>query len=53
MRTMGGHGESYPGIWSRQNIVPMLTLDTLIEHFGMPQFIKIGVEGVLMHDELP
>ncbi len=45
MKTMGGQDESYRGIWSRQNVVPMLTLDTLIEHFGMPQFIKIDVEG--------
>jgi FkbM family methyltransferase len=43
--TMGGQDESYRGIWSRQNIVPMLTLDTLIEHFGVPDFIKIDVEG--------
>jgi len=33
MRTMGGQDESYRGIWSRQDIVPMLTLDNLIEHF--------------------
>ena len=43
--TMGGQDESYRGIWSRLNVVPMLTLDTLIEHFGMPHFIKIDVEG--------
>src|SRR5271166_5815912 len=42
---MGGQDKSYRGIWSRQNVVPMLTLDTLIEHFGMPHFIKIDVEG--------
>jgi FkbM family methyltransferase len=45
MKTMGGQDESYRGIWSRQSIIPMLTLDSLIEHFGMPQFIKIDVEG--------
>ena len=45
IRTMGSHDESYRGIWSGQNVVPMLTLDTLIEHFGMPHFIKIDVEG--------
>ena len=45
IKTMGRQDESYRGIWSRQNMVPMLTLDTLIEHFGMPQFIKIDVEG--------
>jgi FkbM family methyltransferase len=45
MKTMGGQDESYRGIWTRKNVVPMLTLDTLIEHFGMPQFIKIDVEG--------
>ena len=45
IKTMGRQDESYRGIWSRQNVVPMLTLDTLIEHFGMPHFIKIDVEG--------
>jgi FkbM family methyltransferase len=45
MKTMAGQDESYRGIWSRQNIVPLVTLDTLIEHFGMPQLIKIDVEG--------
>jgi FkbM family methyltransferase len=38
------HSE-YRGLWSRQVAVPMLTLDTLIEHYGMPHFIKIDVEG--------
>jgi FkbM family methyltransferase len=45
LKTMGRQDQSYRGIWSRQKVVPMLTLDTLIEHFGMPQFIKIDVEG--------
>ena len=45
INTMGGQDESYRGIWSRQDIVPVLTLDTLIEHFGMPEFIKVDVEG--------
>ena len=38
------HSE-YKGLWSKQVTVPMLTLDTLIEHCGMPYFIKIDVEG--------
>ena len=38
------HAE-YKGLWSRQLTVPMLTLDTLIEHYGVPYFIKIDVEG--------
>jgi FkbM family methyltransferase len=37
--------EEYRGLWSRQIVVPMVTLDTLIEHYGMPYFIKIDVEG--------
>jgi FkbM family methyltransferase len=45
IEVMGGQDESYRGIWSRQNVVPMLTLDTLIGHFGVPNFIKIDVEG--------
>jgi FkbM family methyltransferase len=35
----------YKGLWSRQLTVPMVTLDTLIDHYGVPGFIKIDVEG--------
>jgi FkbM family methyltransferase len=35
----------YRGNWSRQYVVPMVTVDALIEYFGMPYFIKIDVEG--------
>ena len=45
MKTMGGQDESYRGIWTRKTFVPIVTLDSLIELFGMPQFIKIDVEG--------
>ena len=45
MNTISERDGSYDGIWSRQNVVPMLTLDTIIEYFGLPQFIKIDVEG--------
>lgn len=45
MAKMEGQDESYRGIWARQKVVPMLTLDTLIAHFGKPYFIKIDVEG--------
>lgn len=45
MTTMGGQDQSYRGIWSRQNVVPMVTLDALVEHFGMANLIKIDVEG--------
>jgi FkbM family methyltransferase len=37
--------EEYCDLWSRQIVVPMLTLDTLIEHYNIPHFIKIDVEG--------
>jgi FkbM family methyltransferase len=36
---------NYVGLWSKQITVPMLTLDTLIDHYGAPNFIKIDVEG--------
>lgn len=31
--------------WNMKQTVPLTTLDTLIEHYGMPSFIKIDVEG--------
>ena len=38
------HSE-YAKLWNRQVTVPMVRIDTLIEHYGMPNFIKIDVEG--------
>jgi hypothetical protein len=38
IKTMGKQDESYRGIWSGQNVVPVLTLDTLIERFTVPHF---------------
>jgi FkbM family methyltransferase len=38
------HAE-YRDLWSRKVTVPVLTLDTLIKHYGVPYFIKIDVEG--------
>jgi FkbM family methyltransferase len=35
----------YVGMWNREVSVPMITLDTLIERFGLPFYIKIDVEG--------
>ena len=35
----------YAGLWSRQLTVPMVTIDTLIKHYGAPYFVKIDVEG--------
>ncbi|HKT47013.1 MAG TPA: FkbM family methyltransferase [Candidatus Acidoferrales bacterium] len=35
----------YAGMWKRELTVPLLTLDTLIERYGMPHYIKIDVEG--------
>jgi FkbM family methyltransferase len=32
-------------VWSNQITVPVITLDSLIEKFGIPKFIKIDVEG--------
>jgi FkbM family methyltransferase len=38
------HAE-YSGLWSKQLTVPVVTVDTLIERYGAPDFIKIDVEG--------
>lgn len=35
----------YAGQWSQKVPVPMVTLDSVIQHFGVPYFIKIDVEG--------
>ena len=32
-------------LWNRKLRVPMLRIDTLIEHYGRPDYIKIDVEG--------
>jgi FkbM family methyltransferase len=45
MSTMSELDQSYNKLWSRRVVVPMVTLDSLIAQFGMPQFIKIDVEG--------
>jgi len=37
--------ESSRGVWTRKIPVPLVTLDALIVHFGMPSYIKIDVEG--------
>jgi FkbM family methyltransferase len=35
----------YEGIWNRKLTVPTITLDSLAEHYGVPFYIKIDVEG--------
>lgn len=45
MSTMSEKDKTYAGLWSRRAVVPMVTLDSLIQQFGMPHFIKIDVEG--------
>jgi FkbM family methyltransferase len=37
--------KEYKGLWARQVTVPIITLDALIERYGVPDFIKIDVEG--------
>jgi FkbM family methyltransferase len=37
--------QRYIGHWNRKLKVPMITLDSLIERFEMPFYIKIDVEG--------
>jgi FkbM family methyltransferase len=42
---MQGTNSNYQDLWRKCIAVPMLTLDTLIDHYGMPFFVKIDVEG--------
>lgn len=37
------------GVWSQQITVPVVTIDSLIQRFGVPHFIKIDVEGFEEH----
>ena len=37
--------QNYAGMWNREVTVPMLTMDALVERFGLPFYIKIDVEG--------
>jgi FkbM family methyltransferase len=32
-------------VWARQLTVPVITLDSLVQRYGVPKFIKIDVEG--------
>lgn len=32
-------------IWNRTATVPMITIDTLAAHFGVPYYVKIDIEG--------
>jgi len=45
IETMERWHERYRRNWNRQDVVPILTLDSLIAHFGTPYYIKIDVEG--------
>jgi FkbM family methyltransferase len=45
MEKMQQVDERYRGNWAQVAPVPLLTLDTLRQHFGEPYFIKIDVEG--------
>lgn len=45
MTTLKSHHDNYLNLWNRVNVVPMVTLDALIEHYGLPHYIKIDVEG--------
>ena len=37
--------QDYAGMWTREVTVPAVTLDALIERYGLPFYIKIDVEG--------
>jgi len=38
----------YEGMWNREVAVPTITLDAMIERYGLPYYVKIDVEG---HEE--
>jgi FkbM family methyltransferase len=40
--------QDYVGMWNRTLAVPMITLDSLVQRYGVPFYIKIDVEG---HEE--
>jgi len=40
-----GRFPSFSYTWNKEKIVQIITLDNLIEKYGMPSFIKIDVEG--------
>jgi len=41
--------ERYKGNWRRQVVVPIITLDALVTHFGEAAYVKIDVEGYEMN----
>jgi FkbM family methyltransferase len=45
MTTLKSHHDEYLNLWNRVIVVPIVTLDSLIEHYGVPHYIKIDVEG--------
>jgi FkbM family methyltransferase len=45
MAAIRRHHPQYDHLWSKKVTVPMVSLDTLVKHYGMPEFIKIDVEG--------
>jgi FkbM family methyltransferase len=45
INTMERQDERFSNKWNREDVVPILTLDSLIAHFGQPYYIKIDVEG--------
>jgi FkbM family methyltransferase len=45
MARMENWDQRYRGNWRRQVVVPVITLDSLIVHFGEPAYVKVDVEG--------
>src|SRR5437867_5474727 len=43
--TMERWHERYRKNWNREDVVPIVTLDSLVAYFGQPYYIKIDVEG--------
>lgn len=42
---VANENQDYVGMWKRELTVPMVTLDELIGRYGLPNYIKIDVEG--------
>ncbi len=45
IRAIGEAQHIDESVWANQITVPVITLDSLIEKYGVPRFIKIDVEG--------
>jgi FkbM family methyltransferase len=42
---MSNENSHFVGLWKRELTVPIVTLDSMVERFGRPFYVKIDVEG--------